>query len=281
MPTDDTGALLSDLDLPAARQVSDDAARGSCATTKTREPNIFMTNPPPPNWYPAPDGSGRQQWWDGQQWTDNYNYNAPAVTSQTASGDPTLISPSPPKQPMGRGKKIAIGAGAVFAVLLIIGLIGSSLEDSDSSAAPASTSSTPAEQSTTTTTTTTSPTSTTTTTPSRVAPPPRTTTPKPAGCEPAPPTYLATINAAFTEGYQLINTSAYQDGDTLYIAGEIATPDGKIRSRDDVFAVKNAVLTPVTSTARLETTLPDLRRVLDVNVTDPGAQKAMDCARTY
>lgn len=105
--------------------------------------------------------------------------------------------------------------------------------------------------------------------------------PKPAGCESAPPTYLATINAAFTEGYQLINTSAYQDGDTLYIAGEIATPEGKIRSRDDVFAVKNAVLTPVTSTARLETTLPDLRRVLDVDVTDPGAQKAMDCARTY
>ncbi|MBM7280653.1 DUF2510 domain-containing protein [Gordonia rubripertincta] len=238
-----------------------------------------MTTPPPPTCHPAPDGSGRQQWWDGQQWTENYN--APVATPQTASGAPSPTSPPSPKQPMGRGKKIAIGAGAVFAVFLIIGLIGSSLEDSDTAAAPASTSATPAEQ--TATTTATPPTSTTTPSSSRVAPapPPRATTPKPAGCESAPPTYLATINAAFTEDYQLINTSAYQDGDTLYIAGEIATPEGKIRSRDDVFAVKNAVLTPVTSTARLETTLPDLRRVLDVNVTDPGAQKAMDCARTY
>ena len=39
-----------------------------------------MSNPydaPPPGWYPAPDGSGGQRWWDGMRWTEYASPLAP------------------------------------------------------------------------------------------------------------------------------------------------------------------------------------------------------------
>ncbi|MCZ2402004.1 DUF2510 domain-containing protein [Paenarthrobacter sp. Z7-10] len=38
---------------------------------------------PQPGWYPASDGSGRQQWWDGYAWTGHFNSPYPAVGSAT------------------------------------------------------------------------------------------------------------------------------------------------------------------------------------------------------
>ena len=237
-----------------------------------------MTAPtPPPGWHPDPDGSNQLRWWDGQQWTDQYQ---PSPVS-TSAGE---------KVSMGRGKKIAIGAAVVFVGLIIVGLIGNALspdKDKGKAAENAAASSSTTTKSTSATPTATPqvvvPTATPTpaNTTSSAPRPTRPTTPKPPGCEAAPEQYLTAINGAFEDGYSLINTSAYQAGDTLYIAGEIAKANGDIRSRDDVFAVKDNVITPVTSTARHESTLPDLRRVLDVSVLDGGAQRAMDCARTY
>ncbi len=182
---------------------------------------------------------------------------------------------------MSQNKKIALGIGAVIAVLLVVGLIGGALnsdtnEDTTASDIAASSTSTATEVQTSEVGTTGPQ-----TTPA-VPPPARETTAKPAGCEAVPSQYLAIINASWRrDGWSFINTSAYAVGGTTYVAGEIANAEGGIRSRDDLFAARNGVVTPVSMTARNESDLPDLHRVLDVNFTDEGAQTALDCARTY
>ncbi len=170
---------------------------------------------------------------------------------------------------MSQNKKIALGVGGLVTLLFVIGLIGalSSNTDKDTAASEATTSST----------------STATPRATLVAPPPaRETTARPEGCEAVPSQYLAIINASWRrEGWSLINTSAYAVGETMYIAGEIANAEGGITSRDDLFAALNGVVTPISMTARTESDLPDLRRALDLNFLDEGAQTALDCARTY
>jgi len=52
-----------------------------------------MTNPTTPNvpaaWYPDPAGSGRQRWWDGQQWTEHFQEAyTPAATTAAAATAP-------------------------------------------------------------------------------------------------------------------------------------------------------------------------------------------------
>ncbi|OZF41800.1 hypothetical protein CH293_27350 [Rhodococcus sp. 14-2470-1b] len=117
-----------------------------------------------------------------------------------------------------------------------------------------------------------------------VRPAPTTAQAMPAvGCLDVPGDVLTAINASLEpSGYELGSPAAYDDGDTLYIAGEIVElQDGGIRSRDDVFAQQGPIVTPVTITARNESNLLDLHEQLQLDFSDPGSQAAADCARTY
>ncbi len=61
-------------------------------------------------WYPDPQGSGQQRWWDGNQWT-----------SQFAPAAPGYVSVGPRA---GGGSTALIVCGYIFAVLIpLIGLI--------------------------------------------------------------------------------------------------------------------------------------------------------------
>lgn len=248
-----------------------------------------MTQPTPPGWHSDPAGTPRQRWWDGTTWTEFYadasgNPLYGAATSSTPAapddGDSAATPvepaqsagpPPPAHRTLSRGNKIALGASAAAVVVLVIiaAVAGSSSDDEDKTTNAASTTATattaggiPQVASTT------------------AAPAPATTTAKPTGCQDAPPEYLDVIDASFLNGYQFSDVSAVSVGETWYIAGEI-TEDGRVRSRDDVFVAQDMIISPVTSTARTESTLPDLRRVLGVNVVDAPVQQAMDCARTY
>ncbi|MDI9928701.1 DUF2510 domain-containing protein [Rhodococcus sp. IEGM 1341] len=233
---------------------------------------------PNPGWYPDPDPSnaGGQRFWDGRQWTDR---SAPGVPRPTT--EPTTPSPGSSPGPGGNhGLKIGLSIAAVLILAVGIGsAFGSDEEEADPDQASATSSELPAA------TTTPAPAvvpSVAPRTPVRPAPTTAAATPA-AGCLDAPGDVLAAINASLeSSGYELGSPAAYDDGDTLYIAGEIVElQDGGIRSRDDVFAQQGPILTPVTVTARNESTLLDLHDELDLDFSDPGSQAAADCARTY
>ncbi|WP_206511940.1 hypothetical protein [Rhodococcus sp. KRD197] len=158
-------------------------------------------------------------------------------------------------------------------------MFGLGEEDSDSDQASATSSESPAGA------TTRAPAAVPSTQPrtTTAAPVPTTTATPAADCIDVPSDVLAEINASLeTSGYELGSPAAYDDGDTLYIAGEIVElQDGGIRSRDDVFAQQGPILTPVTVTARNESNLLDLHDELGLDFSDAGSQAAADCARTY
>lgn len=62
-----------------------------------------MTTPPTPaGWYPDPDGSGGQRYWDGFAWTE---HRAPAAAPPPPVAPPPLAPPPPPAEPSGSGEE--------------------------------------------------------------------------------------------------------------------------------------------------------------------------------
>ncbi|MBT1193812.1 DUF2510 domain-containing protein [Rhodococcoides kroppenstedtii] len=217
-----------------------------------------MTSPTPPGWYPDPDprNAGGQRYWDGAQWTDQ-------AAPQPPAGGPLN----------NKGLRVVL---VLVGLLVVVGalssLFGGDEDDGEqSSASTTSTTRAPAAPATTTAEAR----------PQTTAAP--TTKALPAGCLQVPADVLAAIDLSLQDsGYRLGSPAAYDDGGTLYVAGEIVElGDGGIRSRDDVFAQQGPYLTPVTVTARNESNLTDVSDLLDLDFTDDGAQAAADCARTY
>jgi hypothetical protein len=66
-------------------------------------------NNPVPGWYPDPQGSGQQRWWDGTTWTSQYQPPAASFVAPTAGGE---------------YQKGLVISGYVFAVLIpLVGFI--------------------------------------------------------------------------------------------------------------------------------------------------------------
>lgn len=232
----------------------------------------------PPGWYPNPDGSDSTRYWDGQQWTVVATKDSPAAPTLA---ERTPVTPAQKKS----NRKWLIGAGAFLAILIVASVAINGGEDDDATEAAATPSSaahttTPAPAARRITSVPPAPPA---EAPARAILPPVTTTRvKPAAvCLDAPAEYLDAINSSFIGGYSFGEVKAVRKGELWYIAGQVHNAEGGIRSRDDLFVAKDLIVSPVSTTARNESALPDLRKVLDVSFTDDAAQAALDCARTY
>ena len=68
-----------------------------------------MTTPPTPaGWYPDPDGSGGQRYWDGYTWTDHRYPAAPVSPPPAPPQPPAPAEPAPPAQPAANEERTAI-----------------------------------------------------------------------------------------------------------------------------------------------------------------------------
>lgn len=219
-----------------------------------------------PGWYTDPDQSnaGGQRHWDGGQWTQHSAPGTPRPTRQPTPGQPASQGGG------NRGLKIVLAIAAVLILAVGFGSIFGS-DEGNGEPDPASATSSDLLTATTTTRTGCGPLDRAAHT---GAPAPTTAEATPAaGCLDVPGDVLSALNASLEpSGYELGSPAAYDDGDTLYIAGEIVElQDGGIRSRDDVVAQQGPILTPVTVTARNEYTLLDRHDQLELEFSDPAS----------
>lgn len=84
----------------------------------------------PAGWHPDPEGSGRSRWWDGQQWTSALQPNP----TNPPSAQNFFDSHANP-EPRGAKKKWPWIVAGVLALFVVIGLVNSGGESSDSTAA--------------------------------------------------------------------------------------------------------------------------------------------------
>ena len=78
-----------------------------------------MTSPQTPaGWYPDPSGSGRQRYWDGSQWTEQYDGGGGTAPAAAGPGGYAAAQPAAVPPPF-------FWAGPIAAVLAVIGSLGS------------------------------------------------------------------------------------------------------------------------------------------------------------
>src|SRR6476661_4352642 len=72
-------------------------------------------NGPPAAWYPDPDGSGQQRYFDGAAWTDVKVASPPDTGTATASDE----EPRPPRRRRGALRKVVVLV-AILVVLVVV-----------------------------------------------------------------------------------------------------------------------------------------------------------------
>ena len=100
-----------------------------------------MAEPQRPGWYPAPDGSASEQWWNGASWSDSKRgvggaalpglpaYRATPPASAYGAEAPPPLPPTQPPYPTlatqtgGRAANVASSSSAVAIVLGVAGIL--------------------------------------------------------------------------------------------------------------------------------------------------------------
>jgi hypothetical protein len=83
-----------------------------------------MTSPQTPaGWYPDPEGSGQQRYWDGAQWTQHYSGAAAAAPVAPGYGQPAYAQPAAARGPV-TPAPAAWWAVPVLGLLALVGCVG-------------------------------------------------------------------------------------------------------------------------------------------------------------
>lgn len=194
------------------------------------------------------------------------------TNGSTDPQQPSWATPSqPPSQPS-RWKtwhKVVLGVIAAFFVVVVIAAIAGGSSDDDNKGSASSTRSTSA---TAETTTAAAPTTTT----AVAAPPPATAAPT-SNCADASLATVQAIEGSLIDPTQtLANTFSVTTGDLTYIGANIMEGETKASSAD-VWVAQGSAIYAVSGSARDMSSLPDGRKVLDVNAGDESGQQVQEC----
>lgn len=94
---------------------------------------------PRPDWYPDPDGSGRQRYWDGRAWAEHWHppVNAPAGQVSQVGASIAGYPPSGQRTITQRNKRSKVGLAITLACLLVALCIGILITVRNHASAPA------------------------------------------------------------------------------------------------------------------------------------------------